>query len=150
VEIKEVLRHWQAGGSQWAIARATGLSRTTVRIQELLAQRGCPVLYTSLRRFVRRRNWQRKSQPTVCMADTRPREVAELDLAVWDWCGTRTPGDGEWPGPWSSCCPTPGIPLSGPYSVSNWPMSSKGWDRWILWLLQQGASPSGPGLQNSS
>ena len=153
VEIKEVLRQWQAGFSQRAIARATGLSRTTVhkyilaaeqtglhqggttpteeqltglaplnlagprqvavpteatlgpwadqihtwltgdrllltRIQELLAQRGCMVSYTSLRRFVSRHGWWRKRQRTVRMADTRPGEVAELDFGrlglVWD------------------------------------------------------------------
>jgi transposase len=145
VEIKEVLRHWQAGGSQRAIARSTGLSRTTVRkyilaakqggleqsgpspteeqltglaplnlagprqatipteaflepwadqihawltgdrllltrIQELLSQRGCPISYTSLRRFVCRHGWRRRSQRTVRMADTQPGEVAELDF----------------------------------------------------------------------
>ena len=31
------------------------------RIQELLAQRGCAVSYTSLRRFLQRRNWRRRS-----------------------------------------------------------------------------------------
>jgi transposase len=153
VEITEILRQWQAGRSLRAIARATGLSRTTVskyllaaaqaglqkdgppateeqilrlvalnaagprvvtaptglvltpwadqiptwltgdrllltRIQELLAQRGCQVSYTSLRRFVRRRNWRPRQQTTVRMADTPPGEVAELDFGrlglVWD------------------------------------------------------------------
>lgn len=153
VEIKEVLRHWQAGSSQRAIARATGLSRTTVRkyilageeaglhqsgpppteeqltglaplnqagprqvavpteatlapwadqihtwltgdrllltrIQELLAQRGCPVSYTSLRRFVTRHGWQHGGQRTIRMADAIPGEVAEVDFGrlglVWD------------------------------------------------------------------
>ena len=153
VEIKEVLRHWQAGGSQRAIARSTGLSRTSIRkyilaaeqaglrqggpppteeqltglappnlagprqvtipteatlepwadqihawltsdrllltrIQELLAHRGCLVSYTSLRRFVSRHGWKRRSQRTVRMADTQPGEVAELDFGrlglVWD------------------------------------------------------------------
>lgn len=153
VEIKEVLRRWQAGESQRAISRSTGLSRATVhkyiiaarqlglrpdgpppteeqlthlvrlntagprqvdapteellkpwaeqihtwltvdrllltRIQELLAQRGCTVSYTSLRRFVRRHGWHRKSQRTVRMADSAPGEVAEMDFGrlglVWD------------------------------------------------------------------
>lgn len=153
VEIKEVLRQWQAGYSLRRISRATGLSRTTVhkyilaaeqtglrkegpppaeeqltglapltlagprqvvvptedilrvwegqihtwltvdrllltRIQELLAQRGCLVSYTSLRRFVHRRNWGRRNQTKVRMEDTRPGEVAELDFGrlglVWD------------------------------------------------------------------
>jgi hypothetical protein len=38
VEIKEVLRQWQAGFSQRAIARATGLSRTTVHKYILAAE----------------------------------------------------------------------------------------------------------------
>ena len=153
VEIKEVLRQWQAGSSLRAISRATGLSRTTVhkyiltaeqsglqkqgpppteeqlthlvrlnmagprevvvptegalepwveqihawltgdcllltRIQELLAQRGCLVSYTSLRRFVQRRDWRKRNQTTVRMGDTRPGEVAELDFGrlglAWD------------------------------------------------------------------
>lgn len=145
VEIKEVIRRWQAGSSQREISRATGLSRSTVRkyilaaeqqgvrkegpspteeqltwlvqvnvagprkvtvptdevlgpwaeqiyewlsadhlqltrIQELLARRGSIVTYTSLRRFVSRRNWGRRSQRTVRMADTKPGEVAETDF----------------------------------------------------------------------
>jgi transposase len=145
VEIKEVLRQWQVGGGQRAIARSTGLSRTTVRkyilaaeqaglrqdgpapteeqltslaplnlagprqvtvpteatlepwadqihawltgdrllltrIQELLGQRGCLVSYSSLRRFVGRHGWKRRSQRTVRMADTQPGEVAQMDF----------------------------------------------------------------------
>ena len=145
VEIKEVIRRWQAGGSQRQIGEGTGLSRVTVRkylaaamaaglaqdgpapdevqlsrlagisragprqvetpvedslvpwgdqiyqwltgdrlqvtrIQELLAVRGCPVSYTSLRRFIRKRNWGGRSRRTVRMADTEPGEVAEVDF----------------------------------------------------------------------
>jgi hypothetical protein len=54
----------------------------------LLAQRGCMISYTFLRRFVSRHGWRRKRQRTVPMADTRPGEVAELDFGrlglVWD------------------------------------------------------------------
>ena len=159
VEIKEVIRHWQAGSSLRGISKATGLSRATVRkyivaaeqagvvqdgpavteeqltslvqesragprkvevptedllapwaeqihewlkadrlqitrIQELLAQRQCIIQYTSLRRFINRRNWGRRSQRTVRMADTKPGEVAEMDFGrlglVWDSpCGRR-------------------------------------------------------------
>ena len=37
------------------------------RIGELLAQRGCQVSYTSLRGFLQRRNWRRRSARTVRM-----------------------------------------------------------------------------------
>ena len=50
------------------------------RIQELLAQRGCDVSYTSLRRFLQRRNWRRRSLRTVRMEQNGPGEVAELDF----------------------------------------------------------------------
>ena len=50
------------------------------RIQELLAQRGCAVSYTSLRRFLQRRNWRRRSLRTVRMEQSGPGEVAELDF----------------------------------------------------------------------
>ena len=50
------------------------------RIQELLAQRGCDVSYTSLRRFLQRRNWRRRSLRTVRMEQSGPGEVAELDF----------------------------------------------------------------------
>ena len=50
------------------------------RIGELLAQRGCQVSYTSLRRFLQRRNWRRRSARTVRMEQSGPGEVAELDF----------------------------------------------------------------------
>ena len=145
VEIQEVIRRWQARGSQRQIAEGTGLSRATVRkylaaatgegvvrdgpfpseeqlsrlagisragpkrvetpvedglapwadqiyqwltgdrlkvtrVQELLAARGCEVSSTSLRRFIGKRNWGRRSVRTVRMADTEPGEVAEADF----------------------------------------------------------------------
>ena len=145
VEIQEVIRRWQAGGSQRQIGVGTGLSRVTVRkylaaamaagleqdgpapdevqlsrlagisragprkvetpvedglvpwgdqiyrwltgdrlqvtrIQELLAAQGCAVSYTSLRRFIQKRNWSRRSRTTVRMEDTPPGEVAEVDF----------------------------------------------------------------------
>ena len=145
VDISEVVRRWQAGGSRRRIASGTGLSRETVgkyialaeglgvsregptpteeqlgrlaaisrpgpqhgavptedrlapwadqiyqwltggrlqltRVQELLAQRGCPVSYASLQRFVARRNWRGRSRSTVRMEDTAPGEVAEVDF----------------------------------------------------------------------
>ena len=145
VEIREVIRRWQAGLSQRRIAGGTGLSRVTVRryikaaeeaglrpggpepgeeqlarlatlsrtgprqaeapseqllapwaeriegwltaerlqvtrVQELLAERGCEVSYSSLRRFIQRRGWRRRQQPTVRMEDGPPGEVAEMDF----------------------------------------------------------------------
>ena len=50
------------------------------RIQELLAQRGCQVSYTSLRRFIQRRNWRRHNPRTVRMEASPPGEVAEMDF----------------------------------------------------------------------
>ena len=145
MEIKEIIRRWQAADSLRHIAAGTGLSRDTVRkyvvaaqkegitrdgpapteeqlirlvtmgqsgprrpkaprqdqleswadqihrwltgdrlqmtrIHELLAARGCTVSYTSLQRFVAKRNWRKSSKTTVRMADTPPGEVAEADF----------------------------------------------------------------------
>ena len=49
-------------------------------IQELLAQRGRPASYTSLRRFVQRRNWRGHNPRTVRMEQSAPGEGAELGL----------------------------------------------------------------------
>ena len=145
VEIREVIRRWQAGLSQRRIAGGTGVSRPTVRryieaaeaaglepggpepseeqlarlatlsrtgprqaavpseellapwaeqiegwlqaerlqvtrVQELLAERGCEVSYSTLRRFIARRGWGRRQPVTVRMEDGPPGEVAELDF----------------------------------------------------------------------
>ena len=50
------------------------------RIHELLTIRGCAVSYPSLRRFVLKRNWRKRSKTTVRMEDTPPGEVAEADF----------------------------------------------------------------------
>ena len=50
------------------------------RIQELLAERGCRISYSSLYRWLRRRNWQRRQAGTVRMGTSAPREIAELDF----------------------------------------------------------------------
>ena len=50
------------------------------RIHELLLGRGCQVSYQSLRRFVQKRNWRRRSKTTVRMEDTPLGEVAEVDF----------------------------------------------------------------------
>ena len=58
----------------------TGDRLQMTRIRELLAMRGCPVSYPSLRRFILKRNWRRPSKVTVRMEDTPPGEVAEADF----------------------------------------------------------------------
>ncbi len=50
------------------------------RIQELLAERECRVSYTSLRRFILRRNWLRRNPRTIRMGESPPGEVAEMDF----------------------------------------------------------------------
>ena len=44
--------------------------------------------YTSLRRFVARRGWEKNNRNTVRMPDTEPGEVAEMDFGrlgmLWD------------------------------------------------------------------
>ena len=74
--IEDSLAPWADQIYQWL----TGDRLTVTRIQELLATRGCTVSYTSLRRFIRKRNWGRRSVRTVRMADTPPGEVAEVDF----------------------------------------------------------------------
>jgi transposase len=50
------------------------------RVVELLDQRGVPVAYTTLRRFVRSQGLKAAPRETVRMADTAPGEVAEFDF----------------------------------------------------------------------
>ena len=51
------------------------------RIQELLAERGCRISYSSRHRWLSRRHWQRRrSASTVRMEQSGPGEVAELDF----------------------------------------------------------------------
>src|SRR5438552_1643088 len=45
------------------------------RIQELLAQQGVPVTYTTLRRFVRQAGLWKPARSTVRMAETAPGEI---------------------------------------------------------------------------
>ena len=76
VPTEDRLAPWADQIYQWL----TGGRLQLTRVQELLAQRGCPVSYASLHRFVARRNWRRRSRSTVRMEDTAPGEVAELDF----------------------------------------------------------------------
>ena len=81
---EDLLAPWADQVYQWLTADRLQLTR----IHELLAGRGCRVSYTSLRRFIQRRNWQRKSLRTVRMAQSAPGEVAEMDFGrlglIWD------------------------------------------------------------------
>ena len=80
----EVLRPWTGRVEVWLRREQLQLTR----IHELLAQQGCQVSYTSLRRFVTRQGWRVRTPGTVRMADTAPGEVAEADFGrlgmVWD------------------------------------------------------------------
>ena len=69
----------------WALGRTKSTGGSTSRLQltrirELLAARGCQVAYSSLHRFVARRNWRGRSRSTVRMAESTPGEVAEMDF----------------------------------------------------------------------
>ena len=76
VPTEDKLALWADQVYQWL----TGDRLQVTRVQELLAERGCPVSYASLHRFVARRNWRGRSRSTVRMEDTAPGEVAELDF----------------------------------------------------------------------
>ena len=52
------------------------------RVRELLANRGCPVSYPSLRRFVLKRNWRPLSAATMRMGDTPQEEEAEVGFGL--------------------------------------------------------------------
>lgn len=72
----EKLTPWADQIYQWITVDRLQLTR----IHELLAERDCRVPYTSLHRFVSRRNWQRRRSNTVRMGESAPGEVAELDF----------------------------------------------------------------------
>ena len=73
---EEVLVPWADQVHEWLTADRLQVTR----IHELLAGRGCRVSYTSLRRFIQRRGWQRRSPATVRMGESAPGEVAEMDF----------------------------------------------------------------------
>ena len=73
---QDLLEPWADQIYQWLTVDRLQMTR----IQELLAQRGCPVSYPSLRRFILKRNWRKLSRVTVRMEDIEPGEVAELYL----------------------------------------------------------------------
>ena len=73
---EELLESWSDQIYRWVTVDRLQVTR----IQELLAQRDCNVSYTSLRRFLQRRNWRRRNLRTVRMEQSPPGEVAELDF----------------------------------------------------------------------
>ena len=73
---EELLGPWADQIYRWLNVERLQLTR----IRELLAARGCVVPYTSLHRFVARRNWRKPGRATMRMEDTPPGEVAELDF----------------------------------------------------------------------
>ena len=73
---EDVLLPWADQIYQWI----TNDRLQMTRIHELLVARGCELSYQSLRRFVLKRNWRKRSKTTVRMADTPPGEVAEADF----------------------------------------------------------------------
>ena len=73
---QDLLEPWADQIYQWL----TGDRLLLTRIHELLLVRGCAVSYSSLRRFIVKRNWGSRSVRTVRMADTAPGEVAEVDF----------------------------------------------------------------------
>ena len=71
IPTEEVLAPWADQVYEWLTADRLQVTR----IHELLADRGCRVSYTSLRRFIQRRGWQRRSPATVRMGESAPGEV---------------------------------------------------------------------------
>ena len=74
---EELLAPWSDQIYQWL----TQDKLQFTRIQELLAERGCRISYSSRHRWLSRRHWQRRrSARTVRMEQSVPGEVAELDF----------------------------------------------------------------------
>ena len=72
-----MLAPWAAQIYEWLTTDRLQLTR----IHELACRdRNCRVSYTSLRRFIQRRGWQRRSPTTVRMGESAPGEVAEMDF----------------------------------------------------------------------
>ena len=76
VPSEELLAPWAKQIEGWLTAERLQVTR----VQELLAERGCEVSCSSLRRFIARRGWGRRQPVTVRMEDGPPDEVAELDF----------------------------------------------------------------------
>ena len=79
VPTDNVLEPWADQIHSW-LKDGKGKVKLT-RIQELLAQKGCLVSYSSLERYATRKGWfGRRSRATVRMADTDPGQMAEVDF----------------------------------------------------------------------
>ena len=65
------------------------------RIQELLGERGCRVSYTSLRRFIQRRNWRGRNPPDCAHGGESPRSGCGAGLRE----DGLHPRPGQWPPP---------------------------------------------------
>lgn len=76
VPSEQLLSPWAEQIERWLEAERLQVTR----IQELLAERGCAVSYSTLRRFIARRGWGRRQPLTVRREDGPPGEVAELDF----------------------------------------------------------------------
>ena len=76
---EHLLAPWADQIYQWM----TGERLQLTRIHELLLGRGCPVSYQSLRRFIQKRSWSRRSRTTVRMEDTRRARWRRWTLAGW-------------------------------------------------------------------
>ena len=76
VPSEQLLSPWAEQIEGWLTAERLQVTR----VQELLAERGCEVSYSTLRRFIARRGWGRRQPATVRMEDGPPGEVAELDF----------------------------------------------------------------------
>ena len=73
---EEALAPWADQIFRWLTADRLQVTR----IRELLGERGCQVSYSSLHRFVARRNWRSRRRSTVRMGESVPGEVAEMDF----------------------------------------------------------------------
>ena len=89
IPTEEVLAPWADQVYEWLTADRLQVTR----IHELLAGRGCRVSYTSLRRFLQRRGWQRRSPATVRMGESALRRGGGDGLRSSGF--DRGPGDGS-------------------------------------------------------
>ena len=85
---EEKLAPWSGQIYQWI----TQDKLQFTRIQEMLAERGCQISYSSLHRWLSRRHWQRRSARTVRMEQSGPGEVAELDFGRLGFIQDQEPG----------------------------------------------------------
>ena len=121
----ELLEPWGDQVYQWL----TGERLQLTRIHQLLAARGCAMSYSTLRRFVLKRNWGRPGKATVRMEDTPPGEVAEADFGRLGLIPG--PATGRRKQVWAMIivCAIPATASSGPCTTRSWRTSSPAWRR---------------------